>query len=258
MNEKILIVDDDEIEIALARQAFENQGYRIFSAANGEEALDIVNSYDLDLIITDVIMPIMDGVDLFKALKEKDRTKNIPIIIITSNPVFKDSFMSLGGIDGFLEKPIKTEEIKVKVKSILELAKEQKSQKKVIVLGNNKATCQSIIAQLESVGCRTLLAKNSIALITDALLTKPNVIILDVLLKDIPAKETIKALRAFSILHDCKILAYTQFEPEELNEVDTIEQLKEAKNSCVSAGATKYIGRYTKTTFLNSFYECCH
>jgi len=257
MNEKILIVDDDETEVALARQAFENENYRIFSAPNGEEALTIISANDLDLIITDVIMPEMDGVDLFKALKAKTRTKNIPIIIITSNPVFKDSFTQLGGVDGFLEKPVNPHEIKSKVRSILDLSQEQKNRKKVIVLGNNSATCQNIISQLESVGCVALLAPNSISLISDALLSTPDAIIIDILARDFPAKETIKALRAFASLHDCKILAYTQFLPEELSEVDTIEQLKGAKNACISAGATKYIGRYTKTTFLNSFYECC-
>ena len=255
MNEKILIVDDDETEIALARQTFEEEGYRIFSASNGKEALEIINSNKLDLIITDIVMPIMDGVDLYKALKEKNRTKNIPIVIITSNLALKESFSTLGGVEAFLEKPIKSAELKTKVSKILSATTEQRSRRKIVVLGNNKSTCKSIIQQLDSVGCTTIQTKNSITMITDALINIPDVIFIDILTKDLPAKDTIKALRSYGILHYCKIIAYTQFAPEELGEVDTIEQLKEAKNACIEAGATKYIGRYTKTTFLNSFFD---
>ena len=80
----------------------------------------------------------------------------------------------------------------------------------------------------------------------------PHVVLIDILLQDIPAKEIIKALKTFLKLKGVAILAYTHFSPEEMGNVDAVEQLKESKNACLESGATKYIGRYSSLTFVDS------
>jgi len=200
-------------------------------------------------------MPIMDGVDFYKALKKAPRTKKIPIIIITDNKLFRDSFTALGGVDYFLAKPINGAELIAKTSNILCLTTSEEKKGKIIILGKETKVCTSMKNQLNTTGCLTIEARNSIELLEIALIECPKFILIDVLMEDIPARETIKALRCFIKLKDTKILTYTNFAPEELGNVDTIEQLKEAKNSCMEAGATKYIGRYTRTTFIDNFYE---
>jgi len=255
MDISILVVDDNAITSTLIKQTLQNANYKVSTSVNGKAALDVVNSVHVDLIITDVIMPVMDGVDFYKALKNRERTKNIPIIVITDNKVFRESFAALGGVDDFIAKPIEAEELVAKVENVLNVIAQQKKKGRILMLGNDKDICHSMSHQLMRIGCKIIIARSSIDLIETALLSIPDIVLIDVLMKDLPTKETIKALRCFVSLSELKIFAYTNFSPEELSDFETVESLKEAKNACLEVGASKYIGRYTKTTFLQNFHE---
>jgi CheY-like chemotaxis protein len=99
----ILLAEDERGTAALIKRRLEQQGFHILLAGNGREALDIINSQKVDLLITDVVMPEMDGVELYLALKQDKKTESLPVIIITDKEMFQNSFSALG-VDHFVDK----------------------------------------------------------------------------------------------------------------------------------------------------------
>jgi two-component system chemotaxis response regulator CheY len=104
----VLIVEDSVVVIKFLTIALRNAGYRVKTASDGFEALEKAIKEDIDLIITDLNMPEMDGITLLKNLKENDDTKKIPVILISSNTPEKNE---ISGSFAFLQKPFKEEEI---------------------------------------------------------------------------------------------------------------------------------------------------
>ena len=252
MANRILIVDDEPTTIELATQKMRLAGYQVDTASNGVEALKKVDNQDYDLIISDVVMPEMDGVDLFKELRARSDTSVIPIIIITDSFVIEESFRKLG-VDDFLAKPL--DPIKL-LKSIDELIRgKAKENNKVVIVTEDYLTGKEMAGELEKKGTVVSVVEDGRETVSRSLVMNPKIILLDVLIKEIKAKEVIKAIRCFSKLSETSILTFTHFEPEELGDVDAIERFKDAKNACNEVGATKYIGRFTRTTFLATISE---
>lgn len=121
MKEKILIIDDNKtnakfIEVLLKRE----EQYLIKIAHDGAEALEILKRSNFDLIITDIIMPKIDGYELCKRVKNDKQTKEIPIIVITALSDTEDKVKALEyGADEFISKPFSSFELIARVKSIL-------------------------------------------------------------------------------------------------------------------------------------------
>ena len=80
----ILVVDDTPTNVALVKKIFENEGCRVVAAHNGEEALAKTAGERFDLILLDVMMPVMDGFEACERLKAQERTKDIPVIFLTA------------------------------------------------------------------------------------------------------------------------------------------------------------------------------
>ena len=122
MNEKILLVDDEEANLRLLTQWLVVSGYGIEYASNGEEAVRKVGESRPDLIILDILMPIMDGHEACRILKEDPKTMNIPIIMVTA---LHDRASKLKGLshsaNDFLAKPIDQGELLIRVKNLLKI-----------------------------------------------------------------------------------------------------------------------------------------
>ncbi|QYY36415.1 hybrid sensor histidine kinase/response regulator [Ruficoccus sp. ZRK36] len=119
---KILVVDDQPINIKLLQRKLEREGYVVQTAYNGLECLEAVKSNPPDLILLDVMMPEMDGIEACQRLKENEDTKAIPIIFITakSSKEGKLEGLSAGGVD-YITKPIDLDETLARVKTQLRL-----------------------------------------------------------------------------------------------------------------------------------------
>jgi len=117
---KILIVEDN-LELLMLMQHMLRAYYRVFVAKNGREALDIIHKTDLDLIISDVMMPEMDGLELTKTIKEDDNYKHLPIILLTAKTQSEDHEDALRiGADEYLTKPFRLSELKLRINNIIE------------------------------------------------------------------------------------------------------------------------------------------
>jgi signal transduction histidine kinase len=105
---KILIVDDVQESLELLKEVFESMGYSVLTARNGIEAMEILGEEIVDLIISDVLMPKMDGFQLCREVKKINRLKNTPFIFYTANYTDpEDEKFGLGlGADAYLMKPV--------------------------------------------------------------------------------------------------------------------------------------------------------
>lgn len=105
---KILIIEDDPTTTELLRKILVEQHFEVFEAKNGKDAWDKIRPETTpDIIISDFIMPEMNGFQFFKGLKENNNTKNIPIIFLSARKNMEDSLLA-SGVDAFLAKPINT------------------------------------------------------------------------------------------------------------------------------------------------------
>jgi two-component system, cell cycle response regulator DivK len=109
MNKHILIVDDDPRNVRLVSALLRVSGYETIEAANGQEAVDKAREHHPDLILMDIQMPVMDGLEATRQLKSDQKTKDIPVIALTSFAMSGDRERILaGGCDDCLTKPLDT------------------------------------------------------------------------------------------------------------------------------------------------------
>ena len=117
MNQLILIVDDEVNLVSVVRGYLEQAGYRVVSAYDGRQALFVAREQQPDLIILDIMMPIMDG---FAFMREYNREGKAPIIALTARIDEADKVLGLEmGADDYITKPFSTRELVARVRAVL-------------------------------------------------------------------------------------------------------------------------------------------
>ena len=117
---KILVVDDEENIRALVRFNLEKTGYQVIEASNGKNALEIIAEDRPDLIILDLMLPVIDGLDVCRKLKGSLITSAIPIIMLTAKSDEVDRVIGLElGADDYLTKPFGARELIARIKAVL-------------------------------------------------------------------------------------------------------------------------------------------
>src|ERR1051326_5255955 len=118
----VLIVNDDQMQLDLLRDLLEPEGYRIFVARDGKGALDVTRTLRVEIVISDVVMPGMDGMELCRRLKKNPHTATIPVLLVSG--IRKEEAALLegfeAGADDYLEIPFRHEELLVKVVRLIE------------------------------------------------------------------------------------------------------------------------------------------
>lgn len=118
---KILVVDDEEPIRLLYQAELEEDGYSVEVAANAQEAFDILGKSSVDLVILDIKMPGMNGIEAMQKIVGKER--NIPIIINSAYPHFKDSYMTWVA-EEYVVKSSNLQELKDKIQQIINQPKD--------------------------------------------------------------------------------------------------------------------------------------
>ena len=144
----LLIVEDDHDTSEMLRMYFESQGYRVVTAANGQEALDRGRRHIPDLILLDVRLPDIDGFEVGQRLQEDLRTSRLPVIFVTERRERDDriSGLKLGAID-YVTKPFDVQELRLRVRNALRRAGSQNNA--VTGLPGKKLTNDRISLLLE-------------------------------------------------------------------------------------------------------------
>jgi DNA-binding response OmpR family regulator len=120
MPKKILLVDDSSTVVMMERMILAAERFEIVTAANGQEGYDRAKAEQPDLILMDMVMPRMNGIEAVKALRGDESTKHIPIIMVTTRGEAES--MELGfasGCNDYVTKPVNSAELLAKVRSIL-------------------------------------------------------------------------------------------------------------------------------------------
>ncbi len=140
-----LLIVEDNVEIRNFLKGLFETHYNVLEAKNGQVGLELARSLDVDLIISDVIMPKMDGIEMCKEIKTNIRTSHIPVILLTARS--SEEFQNTGyktGADAYITKPFDAEVLKVRVRNLLESRKKLIEKfKKDIILQPKEVTATS-------------------------------------------------------------------------------------------------------------------
>lgn len=119
---RILVTDDDKNTRLFLRAVLEGAGYTVSEASGGEEALALMDTTHVDLVVLDVMMPKMDGYELTKILRESNN--NLPILMVSAKQLPADKHKGfMAGTDDYITKPIDDEEMLLRIKALLRRAK---------------------------------------------------------------------------------------------------------------------------------------
>lgn len=243
---RILIVDDEHDVVDLTRKRLIKDGYEVYPAYNGQEAYQLTVKYVPDLIISDVLMPLMNGFEFCKAVRDNEKTKDIPIIIMTGNRSdMQDAFLFLG-IKDILHKPFNLDQLEEKIKQHLGLAMHMHTQKtKLLLHCVRPAKMSAAKAVVESVP--QWIPKFVISgaeLIARAKEFQPDVVVVDLFMNDMAADEAILCIRAMPELKNTEILTYYSpiTEGDEYIIQARMIEIQYLKIATAAAGAKEYLG----------------
>jgi len=134
---RILVVDDEPDIVELVSYNLKKEGFVVSSAADGEEALKLIRAGQYDLVILDLMLPGIQGMELCRIIRNDPGTAFVPIIMLTARGEEVDRVLGLEiGADDYLTKPFSPRELIARIKAVLRRAAERPGSEKVIRLGD--------------------------------------------------------------------------------------------------------------------------
>lgn len=144
---KILIAEDDRELRKLFAHVLIKNGYTVKEVSNGKEAMDAIDNDYFDLIISDIMMPVMDGYEFVRSLR--DCGNNIPVMMITAKDAFDDMRLGfLSGSDDYMIKPVNVNEMVIRVQALLRRAQMINERRQTI--GNTVLECDTFTVYTDS------------------------------------------------------------------------------------------------------------
>ena len=111
----VLVCDDEKDIVSALRIYLESEGYNVFPACNGQEAIDVIKENDIHLVLMDIMMPVMDGISAMVKIRD---ISNVPVILLTAKSEDTDKILGLTvGADDYITKPFNPVELQARVKS---------------------------------------------------------------------------------------------------------------------------------------------
>jgi CheY-like chemotaxis protein len=180
---KILLVEDDAIQIELIRKHLEPIGYDVIVAKNGEEGIRVAEKHQPDLILMDMIMPGMHGLEATIKLKENPQTKDIPIIALTiiSSPKFVQECYR-AGIIGYIKKPYDPKALMESVEKVI--GKPERRIARIMMITGASRLSTMIEMRLLRQGYQVNTFAGGKGALSHIQLEKPDVIFLDIFLPE--------------------------------------------------------------------------
>jgi two-component system alkaline phosphatase synthesis response regulator PhoP len=136
--ERILVVEDEQDILELVRYNLAREHYQVFCASSGEEALRIVASQSLNLIVLDLMLPGMDGLEVTRRLKNNPRTQNIFIVMLTAKGSEADIVTGLElGADDYITKPFSPRVLLARIKAVIRRSSDDKPEDNAVIQIHN-------------------------------------------------------------------------------------------------------------------------
>ena len=134
---KILVVDDEPDLVELIAYNLKKEGFDVSSAPDGEEALNKIRKETFDLVLLDLMMPGIQGMELCRILRKDPKTENLPIIMVTAKGEEVDRLLGFEiGADDYLPKPFSPRELAARVKAVLRRSSKKPLAEKILRLGD--------------------------------------------------------------------------------------------------------------------------
>jgi two-component system, cell cycle response regulator DivK len=120
----VLIIEDNEKNMKLARDVLQAKGYKTLEAVTGEEGVTLARQHVPDLVLMDIQLPGINGIEAFKQIRTEAKTAKVPVVALTASVTPTDrSAISAAGFDAFVSKPINLKEFLDTVKRLIEGAR---------------------------------------------------------------------------------------------------------------------------------------
>lgn len=118
---RVVYIEDEPEMIDLVRLILNRRGYEIIGANGGREGLDMVRQQTPDLVLLDLMMPDMDGWDVYQQMKADERTQNIPVIVVTAKAQSIDKVLGLhiAKVDDYISKPFSPQELVDSIEKVM-------------------------------------------------------------------------------------------------------------------------------------------
>jgi len=216
MPKHILIIEDENLLREVLVKKFIHEGYKVDSAVNGEEGLELIGSANPDVVLLDILMPKMNGFEVLKKLQEKNEA--IPPIIIISNsgqPVEVDKAISLGAKDYIVKAQITPEEVVSKIKKMFERGnertasvepkieaksfaptKDDNSEHKILLIEDDQFLRDLMRTKLNREGFEVLFRIDGKEGLRAIQTEKPDLVLLDVILPGIDGFSVLQQIRS--------------------------------------------------------------
>ncbi|HUA61797.1 MAG TPA: response regulator [Verrucomicrobiae bacterium] len=153
--EQILIVDDTPVNLKLTRILLVNEGYKVLTAGSAEEALELLRSYHPQLVLADIQLPGMDGLELTRHIKRAEATQDITVIALTAFAMAGDERKAVdAGCDGYITKPIDTRTLGTRIREILD----RRTELRPVTVGGGEAAAATQGGEKASVSPTEMLA----------------------------------------------------------------------------------------------------
>ncbi len=195
---KILVADDEPMIRQLLKEMLETEGYDVCEAVNGKDTCEAVTRDSPDLVILDVMMPLMDGFQVLKVLREDPATVDLPVVMLTSTPAaVGEQAAKEYGAAHYISKPWQPDTVQAAVRMALRGAADQKpgGPPKILVADDEPMIRELLKEMLEADGYDVIEAANGKAVceaISEAL---PDLVLLDVQMPVMSGFEVLKVLR---------------------------------------------------------------
>lgn len=255
---KVLIVEDEPDVSKVLKYRVENHGHHVLTAGNGKEALEILKSQAPDLIISDIVMPEMDGFQLYKELKAKPATKNIPVLILTARGKMEDTFRVMG-VDDFISKPYDEKEFSSKVSQLLNLKPAPEpvitaNGPKILLASSDPGVFESMVPLLGEFGVVSAV-RSGREIIAQCPVFKPKILLINLLMDDVPSPVILAEVRKMEKSENIVILLFSYYQADGLSGEDVQEKIitiENAREQCLEIGNFFDLGPYNPNTFLKS------
>ena len=140
----VLVCDDEKDIVSALKIYLTSEGYNVFEASNGKEAVEVVESEEIHLVLMDIMMPVMDGIQAMVKIREKS---NVPVILLTAKGEDTDKVLGLTvGADDYITKPFNILEVKARIKAIMRRTRKtvvQEEKSHIVQYDDLKLDCES-------------------------------------------------------------------------------------------------------------------
>ncbi|MFH1415163.1 MAG: response regulator [Elusimicrobiota bacterium] len=204
MKKKILVIESEDIIAAVLRDSLQNTGYDVAMANSGIEGLRRAIQEIPNVIILDIMMPGLDGIQVLKELKAEKTTKEIPVIIMSvTSDKYRNEVLKLGAV-GFFKKPLDFKQLNDKIRTVTE-------KKTVMVVEDNPEILRLLHVRLQSMGYDVIGAEDGPTAIERAKKTKPDVILMDIVLPREDGFEITRQLKKDEELEKIPVIAFSGY-----------------------------------------------